>query len=122
MRNFIDNVTNGDGIDAWVSSDYTNYTPSNDKPWDGFLRVNYGTIEYYEAYNNTWAPLTGQYATIGLSMETQQAISWVREKMEEEKRLEQLMEKNPQLADAKQKFDDELRNAEIVNKMNEAYD
>jgi hypothetical protein len=44
-------------------------------------------------------------ATIDLNADAQRALDWAFQKMQEERRLEQLMEKHPGLRDLKEKFD-----------------
>jgi len=66
----------------------------------GMLRYNSGSrnIEVYDGV--AWLLLSSGHAHISLDGPTQEAVQWVRHKMEQEKRLAELAKKHPALADA----------------------
>jgi hypothetical protein len=66
----------------------------------GMMRYNPNSnnIEVYDGIN--WITLSGGYVQVGLDGPTLEAVEWVKRKMEQEKRLEELTKKHPSVADA----------------------
>jgi hypothetical protein len=64
----------------------------------GLVRYTTGNLEVYDG--SSWLPLQSSYPQIELDGVTQEAIQWVRQKMEQEKRLEELAKTHPAVADA----------------------
>jgi len=66
----------------------------------GILRYNSSSknIEVYDGIS--WLTLSTGTTQIGLDIPTQEAVQWVRRRMEQEKRLEELAKKHPAVADA----------------------
>ena len=66
----------------------------------GILRYN-SSLRNIEVYDGiAWLPLSGGPTQISLDGPTQEAVQWVRRRMEQEKRLEELAKKHPAVADA----------------------
>jgi hypothetical protein len=71
-------------------------------PIQGMLRINMTELE---VFNGTgWQSLPSSYATVGLEPTAEEAIKWVMHKMQEEKDLQQRMEKHPGLKSAYEQF------------------
>jgi hypothetical protein len=64
----------------------------------GQLRLHNGNFEVYDGTN--WLSIQNSYVTVGLSMTAEEAIQWAREKMKEEKELDELCKTHPALAEA----------------------
>lgn len=66
----------------------------------GMMRYNPNSnnIEVYDGVN--WITLSSSYVQISLDAPTQEAVQWVRRRMEQEKRLEELARQHPAVADA----------------------
>ena len=66
----------------------------------GMMRYNPNSnnIEVYDGIN--WITLSGGYVQVGLDGPTLEAVEWVKRKMEQEKRLEELAKTHPGVADA----------------------
>lgn len=66
----------------------------------GMLRYNSSSsnVEVYDGV--TWLTLSSGPTQVSLDGPTQEAVQWVRRKMEQEKRLEELAKKHPAMADA----------------------
>ena len=83
-----------------TSVPYINQTSSN--PMQGMIRV-WGTdMQVFDG--NNWMNMSTSYATVGLEPTAEEAIKWVRHKMEEEQDLHKRMERHPGLKDAYEKF------------------
>lgn len=54
---------------------------------------------------NSWKTISSNYASVGLTGETEMLLDWAREKRMEEQRLQEMMEKYPALKKAKDNFD-----------------
>ena len=66
----------------------------------GILRYN-SSLRNVEVYDGiSWLTLSTGPTQIGLDIPTQEAVQWVRRKMTEEKRLEELAKIHPAVADA----------------------
>jgi hypothetical protein len=91
------NITGGVGITV-TGSVY-------DPPYIDTTRASSGMVRYIgsnlEVYDgSSWRPLQSSYPTIELDSITQEAIQWTRRRMEEEKRMRELAETHPTVADA----------------------
>lgn len=64
----------------------------------GMLRYTAGNFQVYDGYN--WINIQPQHATVELELEAVRAIDWVNKKIEAEKCLTALAEKNPQIKEA----------------------
>lgn len=53
---------------------------------------------------SNWVAVPSAHATIGLSTEAEQALTWAIKKQKEEQDLKQLLERSPALRDAYEKF------------------
>ena len=76
----------------------------NTQPMSGMVRVNssMNRTEVYDGQN--WIPL-GADAHVDLSEQAKQALSWAYDKMGEERRLRELMERHPGLKELNDKFE-----------------
>ena len=68
------------------------------KPSAGLVRYQGGNFEVFDG--SSWLPLQSSYPMIELDGVTQEAVAWVKRKMVEEKRLEELAKSHPAVADA----------------------
>ena len=93
----ITNITAGHGIHIGGNSYSTPYVDMT-RPSAGMLRSNGSSIEVYDG--SVWLVLSAGYPQIELDVVTQEAIQWVRRKMEDEKRFNELASKHPTVADA----------------------
>lgn len=71
----------------------------------GMVRYNPNMDQLEVSDGNTWLPYNGSYATIELTPEMESLLDWAREKREEERKLEAMMEQYPALRKAKENFD-----------------
>jgi hypothetical protein len=69
----------------------------------GMIRYN-TSMHRTEVYDGTSWQMLGMDGGIGLSPDAEMAISWAKEKMQEEKLLKAKMEKYPALKDAYEQF------------------
>jgi hypothetical protein len=93
----IKNITPGPGI--YIAAN--NYST----PYVDMARPSAGMVRYsgsnFEVYNGSdWVQFSSSIPQIELDGVTQEAIHWVRRKMTEEKRLEELAKTYPSVADA----------------------
>jgi hypothetical protein len=93
----IKNITPGPGI--YIAAN--NYST----PYVDMSRHSAGMVRYngsnFETYNGTdWVQFSSSIPQIELDGVTQEAVQWVRRKMEQEKRLTELAKKHPAVADA----------------------
>jgi hypothetical protein len=93
----IKNLTAGLGIHISGNNYSTPYVDMA-RPSAGMVRCNGSSIEVYDG--STWLMLSSNIPQIELDGVTQEAIQWVRRKMEEEKRMLELAKKHPSVADA----------------------
>jgi hypothetical protein len=74
-----------------TSVPYVNQNVSN--PMQGMIRV-WGTdMQVFDG--SGWTNIQSSYTTVGLDPVTQEAIDWVKQKMQDEKELHQLSKENP---------------------------
>ena len=93
----IKNITPGLGI--YIAAN--NYST----PYVDMSRHSAGMVRYngsnFEVYNGTdWVQFSSSIPQIELDGVTQEAVQWVRRKMEQEKHLLELAKKHPTVADA----------------------
>lgn len=93
----IKNITPGPGIHIAGTNYSTPYVDMT-RPSAGMLRSNGSSVEVYDG--SVWLMLSAGFPQIELDGVTQEAIQWVRRKMEDEKRLLELAKKHPAVQDA----------------------
>ena len=71
-------------------------------PSAGMVRYYNNDMQVYDG--STWMTLSGS-ATINLSSDAESVITWAKQKMTEEMRLKELMDRHPGLKDAHEKFE-----------------
>lgn len=71
-------------------------------PMAGMVRYYNNDMQVYDG--STWLSVGGS-ADIRLSSDAESVITWAKQKMTEEMRLKELMEKHPGLKDAYEKFE-----------------
>jgi hypothetical protein len=101
----LEQVTSGRGIDCYSTLQGTHYYPNDLVPSDGALRTYAGNMQYYNASKTCWQQLQGDTVHVELSMEVHVVLNWVRDKMAEDVRIKDLIEKHPALKKAKENFD-----------------
>jgi hypothetical protein len=79
---------------------YVSTNPNN--PIQGMIRISGSDMQVFDG--STWMTLSTSYATVGLEPIAEEAIKWVRRKMQEEHDLLQRMEKHPGLRQAYEQF------------------
>ena len=93
----IRNITPGAGIHISgnvYSAPYIDTT----RPSAGLVRYQGGNFEVFDG--SSWLPMASGYPMIELDGVTQEAVAWVKRKMVEEKRLEELAKTHATVADA----------------------
>ena len=93
----INTIMNGAGINVINGSFSTPYIDMT-RASAGMVRYNSSNFEVYDG--NSWITMAGGAAQITLDGVTLESLQWVRRKMEEEKRLEELAKSHPTVADA----------------------
>ena len=93
----IRNITSGPGINVSGSIYNAPYVDTT-RASAGLVRYVGGNLEVYDG--SSWLPLQSSYPTVELDGVTQEAVQWVRLKMEQEKRMEELAKTHPTVADA----------------------
>ena len=93
----INTILNGPGINVIAG----NFHP----PWIDMTRTSAGMVRYnnnnLEVYDgNSWIIIPSGSTQISLDGVTLESLQWVRRKMTEEKRLEELAKTHPSVADA----------------------
>ena len=93
----INTIMNGAGINVIANG------PSN--PYIDMTRASAGMVRYnnnnFEVYDGLgWMIMSGGSIQVSLDGVTQESLQWVRRKMTEEKRLEELAKTHPAVADA----------------------
>ena len=71
-------------------------------PMTGMIRIHGTDMQVFDG--SGWLSVSTSYATVGLEPTAEEAIKWVRHKMEEEQDLHKRMERHPGLKDAYEKF------------------
>jgi hypothetical protein len=99
-------------VGSYTSDSYVYADNPVPNPAKGALRSNSGNFEVWTgAY---WQLLTSDYPEIKLTDEAEMAIQWVYEKMATERRLQQLAQESPAIADALASVTQSLERLEIV--------
>ena len=93
----IRNITPGVGIHISGNVYNAPYIDTT-RPSAGLVRYQGGNFEVFDG--SSWLPMASGYPMIELDGVTQEAVAWVKRKMVEEKRLEELIKKHPSVADA----------------------
>jgi hypothetical protein len=94
----IRNITAGYGIHIGGGNSYSTPYIDATRPSAGMVRYLNNNLEIYDGSN--WMTMQASYPQIELDGVTQEAIQWVRRKMEEEKQMSELAKKHPTVADA----------------------
>jgi hypothetical protein len=88
-------VTGGNTSVPYVNSNMNN-------PITGMMRINGTDLQVFDG--SSWLSMSTSYATVALSPTTEEAINWVKRKMQEEKDLHERMERHPGLKQAWEQF------------------
>jgi hypothetical protein len=83
-----------------TSVPYVNSNANN--PMQGMMRINGSDLQVFDGSN--WLSMSTSYATVALSPTTEEAIDWVKRKMQEEKNLHERMKQHPGLKQAYEQF------------------
>ncbi len=93
----IRNITAGAGIHIANGSFSTPYIDMT-RPSAGMVRFSGSNFEVYDG--SSWLIMSSGYPQVELDTWTMEAVSWARNKMDEEKRMKELAAKHPTVADA----------------------
>lgn len=93
----IRNITNGAGIHI-SGNVYNQPYVDMSRPSAGMVRYNNSNIEVYDG--GSWLPMVSSYPQIELDGPTLEAVNWTRRKMEEEKRMLEIAQQHPAVANA----------------------
>lgn len=99
------NITGGQPVSPYI-------TPTSNNPATGSVRVNGQDMEVFDG--QSWQRLAANLADISLNQEAVRALDWVRNKMANETRIQELAAKNPTVADAVRRFELAQEQLEIV--------
>jgi hypothetical protein len=103
-------------INVSGNSSYYPYTPTpttlNPPAAVGSLRLNNGNFEVWDG--NNWQIIAHEYVSIGLTSDAAEAITWVREKIALERKIEQLAVDTPAVADALATVKDSLEKLQVI--------
>jgi hypothetical protein len=94
----IRNITAGYGIHIGGSTSYSTPYIDSTRPSAGMVRYLNNNLEIYDGSN--WMSMQSSYPQVELDGVTQEAIQWVRRKMEDEKKILELAKTYPTVADA----------------------
>lgn len=83
-----------------TSVPYVNQNVSN--PIQGMMRIWGNDLQVFDGSN--WMNISSSYATVSLSPTTEEAIDWVKRKMQEEKDIHERMKRHPGLKSAWEQF------------------
>jgi hypothetical protein len=86
------------------SSSSLPYLPTNNNPMQGVLRIANGQLQALDG--NNWFTISTETVQINITTETREVLTWALDKMQEEKRLEELAKTNPTVADIMQTYKD----------------
>ena len=93
----INTILNGVGITVIAGNFHPPYIDMT-RTSAGMVRYNGNNLEVYDG--NGWIIIPSGSAQVGLDEVTLESLQWVRRKMTEEKRLEELAKTHPSVADA----------------------
>lgn len=101
-------IKNIHGGSEWVNvHGYSGNTPyiNTSQPSTGMLRMHpfSGRLEVYDG--STWHEIANGQAEVDLSLTAKETLTWAREKMIADKRLQVLMEQHPGLKELHDKFE-----------------
>ena len=107
---FIENVTSisySSEIQVRKTEYGPTYYPNPKHVNDGIIRVNINRLEYYNSDEDTWTPLIGDKVDLNMKLPAglDVVINWAYEKMNEERKIEQLAAKYPALKQARDNFE-----------------
>ena len=106
MTAFIDTVGSYDSsITLYLTNHTPMYKPSDTIPNDGYIRTNYGKFEYWDGRNGCWMPCSGADISASLGPRLSYIVEWADRKMDEERKLAELVEKHPALKTAKENYE-----------------
>ena len=93
----IKGISPGPGIIVTGGMSSTPYIDMS-RPSAGMIRYNNNNLEVYDG--GSWVIMSGSFAQVELDGLAQEALQWVRAKMAQEKRMEELAKTHPTVADA----------------------
>ena len=93
-------TSNSPHIQVTMSGGSTYYNSS--APSAGMVRYHNNDMQVYDG--NSWMSFAGS-AEVRLSSDAESVITWAKQKMTEEMRLKELMDRHPGLKDAYEKFE-----------------
>ena len=93
----INTILSGAGINVIASGSSNPYIDMT-RTSAGMVRYNNNNFEVYDG--NGWMIMSGGSIQVSLDGVTLESLQWVRRKMTEEKRLEELAKTHPSVADA----------------------
>lgn len=105
MSKFIENIVGDRNINVDTMSYLQYYNANNNMQNDGCIRLNNGSLEYYNAATGLWNNLPGSNIRISFSPHIQNVLDWAEQKMYEEQNLKRLTEKYPALKQAKDNYE-----------------
>jgi ribosomal protein S10 len=111
----IKTITPGTGINVHNNSSWPSfYNTTSNNSLVGQIRYN-GQNQNMEVYDgNSWMLLTSGYPTIELAPHVQEVVAWAQVKMAEEKRLRELADQHPSVADALAALDRAQEQVQVV--------
>ena len=91
-------------------------------PSAGMLRFN-GDTRNFEVYNgSSWMPMNGTSASVSMTPDAEQAISWAIQKMAEEKAWKELAENNQAVKIALDNLEEARKQLDITAKLARDYE
>jgi hypothetical protein len=99
----------GDSVSGGPFINADNPVPA---PARGAVRFNNSRLETWDG--NYWTQAYGAFGSVSLTADAVEAINWVREKIEMEKRIEQLAKENPAIADAVATVNESLERLQVI--------
>ena len=94
----IRNITAGYGLHIGGNNSFSTPYIDATRPSAGMVRYLNNNLEIYDG--SIWVTIQASYPQVELDGVTQEAVQWVRRKMEEEKQLLELAKTHPTVADA----------------------
>jgi hypothetical protein len=96
------------------------WVPPSSNPVQGMVRVTGSDMEVYDG--NGWVKIYMNDATVGLNKSADDAIAWAIQKMEEEKRWQELAESNQAVKLALDNLEQARRQVDITAKLAREYE
>jgi len=106
-------VTGGDTSIPYISTDSSN-------PIQGMLRINGANMEVFNGAN--WIVMNTSYATVELSNAAQKAIDWAQNRMQQERDMELIKSKYPQLIGAIEEAEQAKSKLNLLLALTKEYD